>query len=301
METEELIEHILRQKHLQEMMDRPEKEHTPLEGMDNEQIKRFALFLFEENQNKSKQLDEMIARLDEIGKDLKEANKKIDSLTDALLKANSKAEKLVLEYKLRDKEYKTLEKKYRALVERLSLMDSQVYSSSKSLKGIDRKKSCKGKHDDKDDFDGTQAADQPQESQSAKQSKERPERKGMTYRKQVVGTPVIHKSDYSRIPAGAVVISSSYKKVRNIVSHIEEHHFEELKIKHPDGRIEKIYLPIKDEPGAELYEEIVPGTHITANFLSYLLFNRYQMATPAHREAKNRLTDMDWKRPLRTF
>ena len=86
METEELIEHILRQKHLEEMMNRPEKEHTPLEGMDNEQIKRFALFLFEENQNKSKQLDEMIARLDEIGKDLKEANRKIDSLTDALLK-----------------------------------------------------------------------------------------------------------------------------------------------------------------------------------------------------------------------
>lgn len=59
METEELIEHILRQKHLEEMMNRPKKEHTPLEGMDNEQIKRFALFLFEENQNKSKQLDEM--------------------------------------------------------------------------------------------------------------------------------------------------------------------------------------------------------------------------------------------------
>lgn len=110
METEELIEHILRQKHLQEMMDRPEKEHTPLEGMDNEQIKRFALFLFEENQNKSKQLDEMIARLDEIGKDLKEANKKIDSLTDALLKANSKAEKVALEYKIQLKEYRKLEK-----------------------------------------------------------------------------------------------------------------------------------------------------------------------------------------------
>ena len=46
METEELIEHILRQKHLEEKMNRLEKEHTPLEGMDNEQIKRFALFLF---------------------------------------------------------------------------------------------------------------------------------------------------------------------------------------------------------------------------------------------------------------
>jgi len=150
METEELIEHILRQKHLEEMMNRPEKEHTPLEGMDNEQIKRFALFLFEENQNKSKQLDEMIARLDEIGKDLKDANRKIDSLTDALLKANSKAEKAAIECKLRDKEYKKLEKKHNALVERLSLMNNQTYASSKSLKGIDRKKVVKGKHDDKD-------------------------------------------------------------------------------------------------------------------------------------------------------
>lgn len=150
MELEELIENTLGRKHLEEMMNRPEKEHTPLEGMDNEQIKRFALFLFEENQNKSRQLDEMIARLDEIGKDLKEANRKIDSLTDALLKANSKAEKAAIEYKLRDKEYRKLEKKHNALVERLSLMNTQTYASSKSLKGIDRKKTVKGKHDDKD-------------------------------------------------------------------------------------------------------------------------------------------------------
>ena len=35
MRTEELIENTLRRKHLEEMMDRPEKEHTPfLEGMD---------------------------------------------------------------------------------------------------------------------------------------------------------------------------------------------------------------------------------------------------------------------------
>lgn len=138
MELEELIENTLRRKHLEEMMDRPEKEHTPLEGMDNEQIKRFALFLFEENRSKSKQLDEMIARLDEIGKDLKEANRKIDSLTNALLKANSKAEKVSLEYR-------KLEKKHNALVERLSLMNTQTYASSKSLKGIERKKVLKGK------------------------------------------------------------------------------------------------------------------------------------------------------------
>lgn len=38
--------------------------------------KEVRLILFEENQNKNKQLDEMIARLDEIRKDLKESNKK---------------------------------------------------------------------------------------------------------------------------------------------------------------------------------------------------------------------------------
>ena len=298
MELEELIENTLRRNHLEEMMNSPEKEHTPLEGMDNEQIKRFALFLFEENQNKSKQLDEMIARLDEIGKDLKEANRKIDSLTDELLKANSKAEKAAIEYKLRDKEYKKLEKKHNALVERLSLMNAQTYASSKSLKG---------KHDDKDDFDGTPTAPtievpladsaascDTQDTPVAPLSKERPYRKGMRYNKDCVGTPIIHKSDYTMLPKGSVVISSSYRKIRNIVSHIEEHHFEVLKVKHADGRIESMFLPMKDDVQASLYDEIVPGTSITASMLSYLMFNRYQMSTPAYREAKNRLSDMDW-------
>ncbi len=139
MELEELIENTLRRKH-------------------REQIMSFALFLFVENQKKSRLLDVMIARLVEIGIDLKESNRKIDSLTNALLKANSKVEKAAIEYKLRDKEYKKLEKKYNALLERLSIMNTQVYASSKSLKGIDRKRVVKGKHDDKDDFDCTPTA-----------------------------------------------------------------------------------------------------------------------------------------------
>ena len=87
---------------------------TVLRMVPIQRYRQFALFLFEENQKKSRQLDEMIARLDEIGKDLKESNRKIDSLTNALLKANSKVEKAAIEYKLRDKEYKKLEKKYNA-------------------------------------------------------------------------------------------------------------------------------------------------------------------------------------------
>ena len=230
----------------------------------------------------------MIARLDEIGKDLKEANKKIDSLTNALLKANSKAEKAAIEYKLQMKEYKKLEKERNTLIERLSLMNTQTYASSKSLKGIDRKKAVKGKHDDKDDFDGTHTAPTSEAPQSDPSepcgtqaapatplSKERSYRKGMRYNKDCVGTPIIHKSDYTMLPKGSVVISSSYRKIRNIVSHIEEHHFEVLKVKLADGRIESMYLPMKDDTQADIYNEIVPGTSITANMLSYLMFNRF--------------------------
>lgn len=162
MELEELIENTLRRKHLEEMMDRPEKEHTPLKSMYNEQIKRFALFLFDENQ--SKQLNEMITRLNEIGM-------------------------------------------------------------------------------------------------------ERPYRRGMTYNKACVGIPIIHRSDYTMLPECFVVIPSSYRKIRNIVSHIEEHHFELLKVKHTDDRIESMFLPMKDDVQADIYNKILPGTSITTNML----------------------------------
>lgn len=47
---------------------------------------------------------------------------------------------------------KTQKKVVPVEVERLSLMNTQTYASTRSLKGIDRKKAVKGKHDDKDDL-----------------------------------------------------------------------------------------------------------------------------------------------------
>ena len=102
-----------------------------------------------------------------------------------------------------------------------------------------------------------------------------------------------YKSDYTMLQ-GSVVIPSSYRKIRNIVSRIEEHHFEVLKIKHADRKIESMYLPMKDDARVDFYNEIVPGTSITANMLSYLMFNSFQMSAPAYREVKNRLSDIDW-------
>ena len=84
------------------------------------------------------------------------------------------------------------------------------------------------------------------------------------------------------------------KVVRTVVNLIEEHHFEVLKVKYPDGSIKQVYFSCDDNNQAHLYDEVVPGTHITASLLSYLLFNRYQMCSPDYRESKNRLSDMEW-------
>ena len=86
-----------------------------------------------------------------------------------MLKTNHNAEKDAFRCK-------KLEIENKVLVERLSLMNFRVYAFLKSLKGIDRKKSSKGKHDDKDDFDGMpislapteEPAEHPQESKTPK-------------------------------------------------------------------------------------------------------------------------------------
>ena len=284
MDLNELIESTLRSQHLEEMQNRPKEEYSPIKGMSSEQIERYACFLY-------KIMDE-----------LKKSGKKIDNLTGLLEKANDRADKALLESKMHQKENIELKKMNATLQQRLNLMNSMAFGPSKSQKGIEKKKPVRGRHDDKDDFDGTsqslapaeEPAEQPREEKAPKESRERPGRKGMVYNKSVVGTPIIHKSDYSRLPPGAVVISSKFKVVRDVISRIEEHHFEVLKVKYADGHIRSVYLPIPGEAGAELYDEVVPGTHITASLLSYLLFNRFQMATPANREARNRLADMDW-------
>lgn len=99
------------------------------------------------------------------------------------------------------------------------------YASSKSL-GIDRKKAVKGKHNDKDDFDGSPIApaneapqsystvsSDTQDIASTPLSKKKTHRKGMTYNKACVGIPIIPKSDYTILLEGSVVISTSYCKI----------------------------------------------------------------------------------------
>ena len=108
-----------------------------------------------------------------------------------------------------------------------------------------------------------------------------------TYRSRK-GIPVEHTCDRSKLPAGTVILKVMKPKVvRTVVNLIEEHHFEVLKVKYPDGSISQVYLPCDADALSHLYDEVVPGTHITSSLLSYLLFNRYRMCSPDYRGSKN--------------
>lgn len=183
------------------------------------------------------------------------------------------------------------------LEDRLGVVKNDHYNTSKIRKGIDKDKPVKGKNDDRPDFDGTgpSASTDNGSLDTSSSVYSGPSRKGTTYKKDIVGDPIEHKCDRSKLPAGTVILKVMKPKVvRTVVNLIEEHHFEVLKVKYPDGSIRQLYLPCDDDNQAHLYNEVVPGTHITASLLSYLLFNRYQMCSPDYRESKNRLSDMDW-------
>ena len=102
-----------------------------------------------------------------------------------------------------------------------------------------------------------------------------------TYRSRK-GIPVEHTCDRSKLPAGTVILKVMKPKVvRTVVNLIEEHHFEVLKVKYPDGSISQVYLPCDADALSHLYDEVVPGTIV-------------RRAHPDYRGSKNRLSDMDW-------
>ena len=284
MNQEELQDRILMLNHLEQQEVKPAAPYDPSDGMNESELRNYVRFLYEQVNAKDKSNQELLEELRGMRKDYQKLLSRIDSLTQQLEKIN-------------------LEN--RDLKEQNGILQSELYNSSKSRKGIEKNRHCKGKNHDHDNPDNENPSPESSSTNSGEpveqQKKESdtvyhgPSRKGATYNKSVVGEPIVHKCALDKLPVGTLVLKVMKPKVvRTVVNYIEEHHFERVKVKYPDGRIRTVYLPEDDDTRAHLYNEVVPGTHITASLLAFLLFNRYQMASPDYRESKNRLAEMDW-------
>ena len=281
MELDDLQRKILHRQELERLESMPPKSYNPSEGMSPEEMSRYIQFLFEQIQQKDVQHKELLEQIAGIKGELQQANSEqkrlnalVLSLTNQLneaLQANAEQSRIITD-----------------LQSSLRISKKHRFGSS-SQKGISKKKEVAGRDDDKEEFDGTASSlssstDATEYEDANVISDNRTSRKGCTNTKMSADYQVLHECDMTRIPSGAIVLKKSIRKVFDSVNLIVEHDFEEITYKTADGRILTSYFPMADDKEAHIYNERVQGTHATSNLLSTLVFNRYQMSTPAYRE-----------------
>ena len=300
MELDELAGRINNLRRLEELEQRPSTPFDPAADMDSiPELKNYVRFLYGRLQDEAEAVAQGKQEMSELKTRLDESLSTIAANSRTISVFSGQIEILTGQLKDATARIAELTRLLETQGQRLAVVNSEHYGTSKSKKGTGRNKVCKGKNDDRHDFDGNAPvaadAESKPDMEEPKPVYHGPSRKGCKYNKQVVGEPIVHKCDRSKLPEGAVVIGVMKPKVvRDLVCHIEEHHFERLKVRYADGSVHVVYLPKDDDDQACLYDEIVPGTGVTVNLLSFLIFNRYQMCTPAYREAGKRLAGMDW-------
>ena len=287
-----------------------------------EELRDYVRYLYGLLQEKNEELSQMKSDVSEMKEELKAANRRADEEKAERMKLFGRLESFMDEQKSAAEEVRVLKRKLETAENRLAMANQALYGGSKTCNDRYSGQKSGGVNDGRDDFDGTEGSlpegtlgplskcsgsgtkdsggGDPAESPDADVQEDTcqqscyhgPSRKGCTYVKEQLGEPVEHKCV---VPKGCKVIKI-YKKpriVKTIVQRLEEHHFQKIRVEYPDGTRKTITVP-EDDEGKEILQELVPGTGITATLLSFMIFNRYIMASPAYREAKNRYPDMDW-------
>ena len=326
MTEDDLIRDIQLKQQLSELDGSQVSEYDPSDGMETvEDLKKYVRFLYELNQEKDKRILQMESDMSDIKAELKEANRRADEESAERKNLFKRLEAFMDDQKSDSEELKSLQRKYETLQGRYDLLCAAHYGGGKTCSDKYSGQKNEGINDGRDDFDGTReslpantpgpvGSDHDKSSSESESDKEPssadghdsdnsqeeetqscyhgPSRKGCTYVKEQVGEPIMHECV---VPEGCKIVKIYEKPriIKTIVQRLEEHHFQKIRVEYADGTRETITAPA-DEEGKEILEELVPGTGITATLLSFMIFNRYIMASPAYREAKNRYPDMDW-------
>ena len=319
MTEDELIREIQLKHQLSELDGSPVPEYDSSESMTAEELRNDNRFLIEQLQEAREENRRLREDLSEIRQDLKAANRRADEEAAGRKRLFDKLERFMDEQKSGDDKLKDLERKYKTLQDRYELLCAAHYGGSKTCSDKYSGQRNDGINDGRDDFDGTEKSlpagtpgpvgktsggtgvDDPVDDQQHETQEESerqtcyhgPDRTGAKYKKDPIGEPVFHKCV---VPEGWKFLRKlKPRKVKTLVQRCEEHHFERLLVRLPNGKTKSVTIPADDDQeGNKILEELVPGTGITATLLSFIIFNQFIMASPAYREAKNRYPDMDW-------
>ncbi len=242
--------------------------------------------LFALRQADKEERDQLLSKLDRMTEQLLSLNESTLAQTkvvDDLKKTIDDLKKTIAD---RDVLIEKLQKENAALKERKKLSDKNRFTG-KTQKLSSKKCVFDSREADKEDFDGSSTPDLPSEEagtdvpSSASGKRERPYRKGMSYKRMKADKSVCHDSDFSRLPKDAILIKTFYKYSYEQISYILEHKYQVIRYKHPDGKICEGYFP--KEGGSEQMD-VVPGTHASSDFLAHLAFNHFVLNVPYYRE-----------------
>lgn len=136
---------------------------------------------------------------------------------------------------------------------------------------------------DKDVVDAASA----EPSDKDKKGDPRPYRQGKTHNRMAANISEHHSSAMANLPEGAKFIRFgtvySYEQITQVIEH--QYRAAVFKL---DGKIYEAYLPADGEPE---YIDRVPGTKASADFMAYLVYDRFHLHTPLYREVQRLLDE----------
>lgn len=274
---------------VEEWENTPRKPDDLYSDMTREEVIRLSMYQQEllasreqENKDLHDQLDSVLAQLTETNATLACLTRMLadkDSEIKALMESKQDSDSLI-----------------QALTEQLKRGNKDRFGS-KSQKGsasAKAKKEERSHQQDKDDFDGTSGSiggsgNQTSSSTSSEPaSKTRTEnqltadmlRRGSSYRHSKADNKVTHRSNLSKLPAGAIIIKITRQYAYEQKTIVTEHEYDVVTYKIGDRIVNAHFA----EDGTVQTIDRVPGTHASADFLAHLAVNRFVLDTPLYRE-----------------
>ncbi len=267
MELEELQSRLEHLRHLESRENGPETPQKAYLTMEDSEKNRYIEYLLErlDEEKRARELSDkrafdLLGKIDRMGEEHKEELQKLQSIIEDLTSAIR------------------LHKKNR------------FATTSQKARHTAKKAEAATRDEEREDHDGTippasSDVEIEETTEAAPKKEDREYRKGMKYNTMKASRVILHKSDRSQLPEGAVVIRSYTKRYSydEIVEFVE-HDVEVLVYKTTDGKVTTAYLPYKNDNACKGETSQFPGTHATSSLLSYIAFNKYQMSTPLYRE-----------------
>lgn len=316
MELEEIANRINNIRRLEELEQKPALPYDPADSMETlDEAKDFIRFLYAQVQEKNSR-EEML--MQEIAS-LKWLVSQKEKDTDTINRLLANIERLMHELSEARTEISRLVSVNSSLVEQISVLKKHRYGSPsqrnrRSKDAEDKNASentSQNRDEEKDGFDGTNGRKQMGEvSETAEQEETHNSgtdkaRKGSKYSKMEADEKILHKSDVTLLPKGSTYLWTETRKSFEQITKVVEHDYEVFYYLDEQGRLQCGYFPDKNDPSYASYIDRFPGTHASADFLANLVYDKYVMATPYHREMEKvaaqymstcRQTLMNWVR-----